>query len=95
VYGALDTAPTEIVRNFGFSWGMGGWLLFIFLERIGPAPAQKLRERVAAELKTTFASNYSHEVSLAGALQMQAIAVYGKRATGAKYLINPNKGITA
>jgi NADPH:quinone reductase len=54
-----------------------------------------LRERVAAELKTTFASHYSHEVSLAGALQMQAIAVYSQRATGAKVLINPNKGIAA
>jgi NADPH:quinone reductase len=95
LYGMLDTAPTEIVRNFGFSWGMGGWLLFVFLGKIGPAAAQKLRERVAAELKTTFASSYSNEVSLAGALQMQAIADYGKRATGAKYLINPNEGTAA
>jgi NADPH2:quinone reductase len=95
VYGMLDPAPIQIVRNFGFSWGMGGWLLFLFLEKIGPAAAQKLRERVAAELKTTFASHYSHEVSLAGALQMQAIAVYGTRATGAKFLINPNKSIAA
>ena len=95
LYGTLDTTPTEIVRNFGFSWGMGGWLLFIFLGKIGPEAAQKLRERVAAELKTTFASNYSHEVSLAGALQMQAISEYRKRATGTKYLINPNKGIAA
>ncbi|MFN0164577.1 MAG: zinc-binding dehydrogenase [Burkholderiales bacterium] len=93
LYGTLDTSNTEIVRNFGFCWGMGGWLLFNFLGKIGPAAAQKLRERVAAELKTTFASSYSHEVSLAGALQMQAISVYGKRATGAKYLINPNQGI--
>jgi len=93
LYGMLDTAPTTIVRNFGFSWAMGGWLLFLFLDKIGPAAAQKLRERVAAELKTTFASSYSHEVSLAGALQMDAIAVYGKRATGSKYLINPNKGL--
>ena len=95
LYGTLDTTPTEIVRNFGFSWGMGGWLLFIFLGKIGPEAAQKLRERVAAELKTTFASNYSHEVSLAGALQMQAISEYRKRATGTKYLINPNKGVAA
>lgn len=93
LYGMLDTAPTTIARNFGFSWGMGGWLLFLFLDKIGPAAAQKLRERVAAELKTTFASSYSHEVSLAGALQMEAIAVYGRKATGAKYLINPNRGI--
>ena len=89
IYGSLDLSPTEIVRNFGFAWGMGGWLLFNFLEKIGPAAAQNLRERVAAELKTTFASHYSHEVSLAGALRMEAIAVYGQRATGAKFLINP------
>ena len=91
VYGSLDTNPIEVVRNFGFSWGMGGWLLFIFLDKIGPAAAQKLRERVAAELKTTFASGYTQEVSLAGALQMDAISEYRKRATGTKYLINPNK----
>ena len=95
LYGMLDTAPTEFARSFGMTWGMGGWLLFSFLHKIGPAAAQKLRERVAAELKTTFASSYSNEVSLAGALQLQAIAVYGKRATGAKYLINPNQGISA
>ena len=90
LYGTLDTAPTEVVRNFGFSWGMGGWLLFLFLQKIGPAAAHTLRERVAAELTTTFASHYAHEVSLAGALQMEAIAVYGKRSTGAKFLINPS-----
>ena len=73
------------------AWGMGGWLLFPFLQKIGPAAAQKLRERVAAELKTTFASHYAKDVSLAEALQPDAIAVYGKRATGEKYLINPNK----
>lgn len=91
IYGGLDTGPTEFVRNFGFAWGMGGWLLFAFLQRIGAPAAQALRQRVAAELKTTFASSYSKEISLAEALQPEAIAVYGKRATGTKYLINPNK----
>ena len=90
VYGMLDPAPLEIARNFGFAWGMGGWLLFTYLDKIGPAAAQVMRERVAAELKTTFASHYSHQVSLAGALQREAIAVYAKRATGAKFLINPS-----
>ena len=95
LYGMLDTAPTEITRNFGFCFGIGGWLLFLYLEKIGPAAAQKLRARVAAELKTTFASHYSHEVSLAGALRIQAMSEYGKRATGAKYLISPNKETAA
>ena len=91
IYGGLNTGPTEFVRNFGFSWGMGGWLLFPFLQKIGPAAAQTLRERVAAELKTTFASSYAKEISLQEALQPEAIAIYGQRATGTKYLINPNK----
>jgi len=92
IYGGLNTSPTEFVRNFGFSWGMGGWLLFPFLQKIGAEAAQTLRNRVAAEIKTTFASNYSKVISLQESLELDAIAIYGQRATGAKYLINPNKG---
>lgn len=90
IYGGLDRNPTELVRNFGMTWGVGGWLLFPFLQRIGADAAQKLRERVVAELKTTFASKYTNQVTLAGALQLSAIAVYGKTTTGAKFLVTPN-----
>ncbi len=90
MYGGLDTRPTEIQRTFGMAWGIGGWLLFPFLQKIGNAAAQKLRERVAAELKTTFASHYARTVSLAGALNADAIAFYGPRNTGAKMLIDPS-----
>ena len=93
IYGGLDPAPTELVRNFGMTWGMGGWLLFPFLQKIGPAAAQALKQRVAAELKTTFASRYSNVLSLAEVLKPDTIAVYGQRATGAKVLINPNQGV--
>jgi NADPH2:quinone reductase len=91
VYGALDTGPTVLKRNYGAAWGVGGWLLPPFLQKIGADAAQKLRARVVAELKTTFASRYTKVVSLAEALQLQEIAVYGRRTTGEKYLINPNK----
>ena len=91
IYGGLDRSPTELTRNFGMAWGIGGWLLTPFLQKIGAEETQKLKERVAAEVKTTFASNYTREVSLAEALQLDAIAVYGKQATGEKFLINPNK----
>jgi NADPH2:quinone reductase len=91
LYGGLDTSPTEFNRNFGMAWGLGGWLLFPFLQRIGTEAAQALRQRVAHELKTTFASSYAKEISLAQALQPEAIQDYGKRATGVKYLINPNR----
>ena len=90
IYGGLEVRPTEFNRNFGFAWGMGGWLLFPFLQRIGEADAQKLRNRVSAELKTTFASTYSQHISLAQALDPDVIAAYGQRATGAKYLITPH-----
>ncbi len=90
LYGHLDTRSTEIQRTFGMAWGVGGWLLFPFLQKIGPAAAQALRERVAAELKTTFASHYARTVSLAGALSADAIAFYGARNTGAKVLIDPS-----
>ena len=93
IYGGLDTGPTEFNRNFGMSWGMGGWLMFPFLQKIGAAATQTLKARVAAELKTTFASHYAGELSLAEALQLNSIAKYGARATGTKYLINPAKGM--
>ncbi|HMA48849.1 MAG TPA: zinc-binding dehydrogenase [Magnetospirillaceae bacterium] len=93
IYGSLDTGPTELTRSYGMAWGMGGWLVFPFLQKIGPAATRKLTQRVAAELKTTFASRYAGELSLAEALHLDKIAEYGKRATGTKFLINPNKGL--
>lgn len=92
IYGGLNTGPIELTRNYGQAWGVGGWLLTPFLQKIGRAGQTPLRERVVAELKTTFASHYTKVVSLPEALQLSNIAVYGKRATGEKYLINPNKG---
>jgi NADPH:quinone reductase-like Zn-dependent oxidoreductase len=92
IYGSLDPGPVIMNRAFGMAWGVGGWLLFPFLQKIGPAEGARLRQRVVDELKTTFASHYTQVVSLQEALQLNHIAVYGKRATGEKYLINPNKG---
>ena len=91
IYGGLDTGPTVLNRAFGMTWGIGGWLLFPFLQKIGPADGARLRQRVVDELKTTFASHYTRVISLQETLQLQNIAVYNKRATGEKFLINPNK----
>jgi NADPH2:quinone reductase len=92
LYGGLDTSPTEFVRNFGMAWSMGGWLLFPFLQKVGPERAQALKERVAVELKTTFQSRYSRTISMAEALQLDTIAIYNQRATGEKFLIDPSRG---
>jgi hypothetical protein len=91
IYGGLDTRPTELRRSYGTAWGVGGWLLFPFLQRLGAKKAAKLRDRVAAELKTTFASHYSHVVSLQEALQIQNLVACNRRATGEKFLIAPHK----
>lgn len=91
VYGALDIRPIELPRGFGMAWGVGGWLLTPFLQKIGPADIGRLRQRVVSELKTTFASHYTKVVSLQEALDPANIAVYARRATGEKFLINPNK----
>jgi hypothetical protein len=82
----------ELNRAFGMMWGVGGWLLTPFLMKIGRADGERLRQRVASELKTTFASHYTRVVSLQEALQLPNVAAYAKRATGEKFLINPNKG---
>lgn len=90
LYGSLDRGPTELTRNFGMAWGIGGWLLTPFLQQIGLDGVERLRSRVAAELTTTFASSYTDEVSLAGALALDAMTAYARQATGQKYLVRPS-----
>lgn len=92
IYGGLDTGPTELNRAFGMMWGLGGWLLTPFLMKIGQEAGQKLRDRVVAELKTTFASHYTRELSLGEVLNLDVIAAYNRKATGEKFLINPSLG---
>ncbi|WCM25358.1 zinc-binding dehydrogenase [Sphingomonas sp. QA11] len=93
IYGVLDTRPTEIGRNTGMAWGVGGFLLTYFLMKAGQETGQRMRARVTAELTTTFASHYTSEISLAETLQPETIAAYARKATGEKFLINPNKGL--
>ncbi len=92
IYGGLDMGPTELTRSYGFSWSLGGWLLTPFLQKIGPAETQRLREKVRAELKTTFKSRYTRTISLTEALDLDVMRAYNRRATGEKYLIDPSRG---
>ncbi|MDO6610253.1 zinc-binding dehydrogenase [Shewanella sp. 1_MG-2023] len=89
IYGALDRRPITLNRNFGFAWGINGFLLFNALGKLGTKTVIAMRQRVAEEISTTFASHYTHEVSLAEVLKLQSIASYSKQATGEKYLITP------
>jgi NADPH2:quinone reductase len=89
IYGRLDPTPLELSGSFGMAWGVGGWLVFPFLEKVGAERVAQLKARVVSELATTFASHYAKTVSLADALTLEAIAAYGLRSTGEKYLIAP------
>ena len=75
IYGRLDTRPTELGAGLGMAWGVGGWLLMPFLIKLGP-DAMRLRQRVMDELKTTFASHYTREISLTEALLPTVQAQY-------------------
>jgi len=93
IYGALDTSPTILNRlAFGFQWSVSGWLLFPFLQKAGPEVAGRLRARVLAELKTTFASSYTRIISLTEALDPAVLRTYERKATGEKFLIDPSRG---
>jgi NADPH:quinone reductase-like Zn-dependent oxidoreductase len=89
VYGALDPRPIELRRRFGFAWGIGGWLLMPFLARTSKEDLARLRQRVADELTTTFASHYTDEISLVEALDVATIQRYARQATGEKFLLRP------
>jgi len=91
IYGALDLGPTELDRGYGFAWSVSGFLLTPFLMKLGMEGTMRLRARVAAELKTTFASHYTATISLTEALDPAVVAAYAKKATGEKYLIDPSR----
>jgi len=90
IYGRLDTSPRLLEGNFGMAWGIGGWLLTWYYQKLDTASVQRLQNRVVNELTTTFASHYTAEISLAEALDPEIIHAYSRRATGEKYLIRPN-----
>ena len=90
IYGDLDPGPIELTRGSGMAWGIGGWLIYHFLTRVGPEVEARLKARVANEIRTTFASRYTRTISLLDALDPDVIAVYSRQATGEKFLINPS-----
>ena len=91
IYGGLDQSPTILKRAFGMSWGLGGWMLTPMIGKIGMERFGQMRQRVAKEITTTFASTYVQEVSFEEMLQPEIIKSYAKQATGKKYLVTPQK----
>ena len=90
IYGGLERRTTTLTRSYGMQWGVGGWLLTPFLQKVGRERAGELRQRVADEIKTTFASSYAQEISLDQALELDVLKTYALQATGQKFLVNPS-----
>jgi NADPH:quinone reductase-like Zn-dependent oxidoreductase len=90
IYGSLDFSPTVIERRFGLTWGVGGYLLTIALGRLGGEAVGRMRARVLAEAKTTFASGYARTIGLSEVLEPENIAAFARRSTGTKYLVDPS-----
>ena len=91
VYGVLDPRPIELRRRFGFAWGIGGWLLTPFLARTSGEDLARMRQRVADELTTTFASHYTDQVSLRQFLDVDTLRRCARQATGQKFLLRPQR----
>ena len=93
IYGALDLSPAILNRlAYGFYWSVSGWLLTPFMMRAGAETVAAMRQRVADELSTTFATTYTRTIGLAEALDPEVLRAYERKATGEKYLIDPTLG---
>ena len=90
LYGGLDTSPTELTRNFGMAWGIGGWLVWPFMAKVGPGRANELKQRVASELKTVFATSYSKTITLDAMLDPETAKHFARAVTGEKYVVTPS-----
>jgi len=90
IYGSLDFSPTVLDRHFGLTWGVSGYLLTNALGRLGGEAIGRMRARVLAEAKTTFASSYAQTIGLGDVLQPEVLGVFARRSTGTKYLIDPS-----
>jgi NADPH:quinone reductase-like Zn-dependent oxidoreductase len=90
VYGGLDISPTVLNRAYGMTWNIGGWLLMRFLGKLEIKDVLALHKRVANEIDTTFALEFSDEISLVDAMKPENITRYNAKKTGEKFFINPS-----
>ena len=92
IYGRLAQGAVTLGQSYGMHWGLGGWLLTPFLQKAGLEKLAEMQTRVAEEIKTTFASHITDELTLSQAIDPENIARYMPKKTGEKYLIKPQKG---
>ena len=90
IYGGLDRGPTELTRNFGMAWGIGGWLLTPFLGKLGleghDPPARQGGGRADDHLRQPL---HRRGLPRRRARASMPSATYARQATGQKFLIRP------
>jgi NADPH:quinone reductase len=90
IYGHLDRSPTVLHNSrYGMLWDVRHWALPQTMARVGVERVGEMQQRVLAGLKTTFASQFNREISLAQALDPENLRACSRLATGEKFLINP------
>jgi NADPH2:quinone reductase len=87
IYGSLDRGPTPLVRTFGMTWGVAGYLVMNALKKLGGDAYARMTKRVMAELTTTFASQYKTRIGLVQLLDLDTLRACAATATGEKVLI--------
>lgn len=87
MYSKLDPSPLEVAGGLGLSWDIGGWLVYNFVAEAEPGLLERLKARIADEIKTTFATTYSKSIGLDDALNPDVLAKVCQFSTGGKYLI--------
>jgi NADPH:quinone reductase len=86
MYGKLDPNPLQILGNYGLSWSIGGWLVYNFLQEVGPGVLDRLKTRISNEIETTFATKYSKVVHLDDVIDPDVLSSVSQFSTGGKYL---------
>jgi hypothetical protein len=92
VYGHLDTTPMQLQHDhYGMQWGVDSWVMPSILARVSPERNATIRQRALDGAKTTFASQFTRDISLAEALRQDVMQAYTRQATGQKFLICPQR----
>jgi NADPH2:quinone reductase len=91
LYGGLNTGVTQLDRSYGMAWSIGGWLIFDKLKRMSPETFTGMKARISSELETTFATEFTGELSMTEMMIAENIRSFVQRKTRAKWLINPQR----
>ncbi len=87
IYGSLDPSPLVLHKNYGWSWDVGGYTVYEMLHRIGPDRSSKLKQKIARDLKTSFAVSVGRRIKLEQLTDPDVLCEANQRATGGKFLV--------